>query len=80
FGRDWIDQVTSAFLIRRPESILASFAAHHDDLSLTTIGIIEQADLFDLIADRLGQAPPVIDADDLAQRPQRTLSRLCKAL
>lgn len=80
FGRDWIDQVTSAFLIRRPESIVASFAAHHDDVSLAAIGIMQQADLFDLVSDRLGQAPPVIDADDLALRPQRTLSRLCKAL
>lgn len=80
FGRDWIDQVTSAFLIRRPESVIASFAAHHDDVSLAATGFIQQADLFDLVANRLGQAPPVIDADDLALRPQRTLSRLCKAL
>lgn len=80
FGRDWIDQMTSAFLIRRPESIVASLAAGHVDVNLAAIGIMQQADLFDQVADRLGQAPPVIDADDLALRPQRTLSRLCKAL
>lgn len=80
FGHDWLDQVTNAFLIRRPENILKSYVARGLDPSLEAIGILKQADLFDRVSDRLGKAPPVIDADELAQRPRHRLNLLCTAL
>jgi hypothetical protein len=80
FGRDWIDQMTNAFLIRRPENLVRSFAARGLEPSLAAIGILQQANLFDRICDRLGKAPPVIDADELAHRPRQQLGLLCEAL
>src|SRR5262249_62198616 len=39
----------------------------------------EQAEIFDLVADRLGRAPAVIDADDVLGDPRAALTRLCEA-
>ncbi len=80
FGRDWLGGVTSAFLIRRPESVLASYAEKRAEVTLRDIGFVEQAEIFDQVADRLGQAPPVIDAADVLTDPRGTLTSLCAAL
>lgn len=79
FDRAWILPLTNAFLIRRPERVLASYARKWADVSLRDIGFVEQAEIFDLVADRLGRAPAVIDADDVLADPRRTLGRLCEA-
>ena len=44
------------------------------------IGVVQQSELFDAEADRLGHAPPVIDAADVLADPARTLGALCAAL
>jgi hypothetical protein len=70
----------SAFLIRSPERVLASYAAKRPEVTLDDIGFARQAELFDLEADRLGTAPPVIDAEDVLADPRRSLAALCGAL
>jgi hypothetical protein len=80
FGRDWIDQVTSAFLIRRPESVLASYGQKRVEVSLRDIGFVEQLEIFEDIANRIGQPPPVVDCADVLANPRRVLGRLCEAL
>ncbi|MBL4757717.1 MAG: hypothetical protein JKY32_08795 [Rhizobiales bacterium] len=77
--RDWIHGVTNCFLIRRPENVLASYAAKREEVTLRDIGFIEQAEIFDMVADRLGKAPPVIDANDVLADPETLLSGLCTA-
>ena len=52
--RDWMDRVTSVFLIRHPARVLASFASKYEAASLADIGFIQQAELFDAVAQRLG--------------------------
>jgi hypothetical protein len=79
FDRSWILSLTNAFLIRAPESVLASYARKWTDISLRAIGFIEQAEVFDMVADKLGRAPPVIDADDVLADPRRALNDLCSA-
>ena len=44
------------------------------------IGVIEQAEIFDMVADHLGAAPPVVDTDDILADPQGVLAALCQAL
>ncbi|SHO66050.1 hypothetical protein SAMN02745172_02701 [Pseudoxanthobacter soli DSM 19599] len=80
-GRDWMDEpgFVHAFLIRTPESVLASYAAKRDSVTLRDIGFAEQADLFERAADRLGHAPPVIDGADVLADPAGVLSALCRA-
>ena len=79
FDRSWIHQLTNAFLIRSPERVLASYIRKWADVSLRDIGFIEQAEIFDAVAQKLGAAPPVIDADDVLKNPRGILSALCKA-
>ena len=80
FDRSWAYGLTNAFLIRSPERVLASYARKRQNATLRDIGFVEQCEIFRLVADRLGAAPPVVDADDLLARPRRTLARLCAEL
>lgn len=80
FGRDWMDAVSNVFLIRAPERVAASYRAKREAVSLEDIGFVQQAELFDRVADRLGKAPPVIDAEDVRADPQGVLTRLCDAI
>jgi hypothetical protein len=81
FGRDWIDGLANAFLIRAPEAVIASYAQKRPGpRALDEIGLPAQLALFERAADRLGHAPPVIDGRDLQFAPQAILSALCAAL
>ena len=42
---------------------------HWPDFVLKEIAFVEQRQLFDRLADQLGEAPPVIDSDDLLEDP-----------
>lgn len=80
FGRQWIEAVRNAFLIRDPAAVLASYIRKRDDVTLADIGIVQQRELFDREADRLGTAPPVVEGADVLADPAGTLARLCSAL
>jgi hypothetical protein len=79
FDRGWINRLTNAFLIRAPERVLASYARKWGDVTLRDIGFVEQAEIFDMVAQKRGVAPPVIDAEDVLENPRRLLTRLCEA-
>ena len=79
YDRTWIKGLTNAFLIRSPERVLASYARKWSDISLRDIGFVEQAEIFDMVANQLGHAPPVVDADDILADPRAVLTRLCTA-
>ncbi len=79
FGLDWLAEVASAFLIRRPEAVVASYAEKRSEPTLDDLGFHQQAAIFERVADRLGHAPPVIEAGDVLRDPGRTLGRLCDA-
>jgi hypothetical protein len=80
FDRDWMSQVLNAFLIRDPPAVLASYAAKRTSVTLADLGFVQQRRLFEREAERLGAAPPVVDAADILGTPARTLERLCRAL
>jgi hypothetical protein len=71
---------THAFLIREPERMIASYLAKREVAAFEDFGLERQADFFDREADRLGHAPPVIDAGDVIRDPERVLTALCGAL
>ena len=80
FGRGWTDGLVNAFLIRAPEAVLASYVMKRADFSLEEIGLPAQAELFDRATDRLGRAPPVVEAEDVLADPQGALMLLCAAI
>lgn len=71
---------THAFLIRAPEQMIASYLRKRDTAAFEGFGLDRQAEFFEQEADRLGHAPPVIDANDVLADPPGVLSRLCTAL
>jgi hypothetical protein len=80
FELDWMAHVRNAFLIRNPRAVLASYALKRTTVTALDIGFIQQRELFEREADRLGAAPPVIDAADVLANPGATLERLCAAV
>jgi len=80
FDRGWLRQVRNAFLIRAPGAVLASYVRKRAAVTLADIGIVQQRELFEDEAGRLGVAPPVVDAADILANPARVLARLCAAL
>jgi len=79
-GFDDFAGFTHAFLIREPERMIASYLRKREAAAFEDFGLERQAEFFDREADRLGRAPPVVDAHDVLESPQGTLSKLCSAL
>ena len=69
-----------AFLIRDPARVVASYSAKREAVRPEHLGTHKQVEYFDLEADRLGHAPPVIDSADVLRDPAGILERLCHAL
>jgi hypothetical protein len=80
FGRDWIDRVANAFLIREPERVLASYDQKREGATLADIGFPFQLEIFERVADRLGKAPPVLLSNDVLADPRGMLGALCAAV
>ena len=80
FDRGWLRHVSNAFLIREPRSVLASYAVKRAAVTLADIGFVQQHELFDAVADGMGDPPPVVDAADILRRPAEVLGKLCAAL
>ena len=70
---------THAFLIREPERMIDSYLRQRESAAFEDFGLERQAEFFEREADRLGRAPPVIDAHDVLANPQSVLSKLCSA-
>jgi hypothetical protein len=68
------------FLIREPERMIASYLRKRESAAFEDLGLERQAEFFDREADRLGHAPPVVDANDVLANPRGVLSSLCHAL
>ena len=77
---DWMTGVRHAFLIRPPAEVAASFKVKWQDMTADDLGFERQAELFDQVANRLGCAPPVIEARDVLTNPKGMLQALCAAL
>ena len=76
----WMSICRNVFLIRAPEEVVASYRERRSEVTLEDIGVAQQAELFEREADRLGKAPPVIDAADVLADPRRALAALCEAV
>ncbi len=80
FDRGFMRGLTNVFLIRHPARVVASYAQKREAPTLADIGFVQQAELFDQIADWLGHAPLVIDSASIRANPRESLGKLCRAL
>ena len=78
-GRDlaWVHGLHNVFLIRDPALVVASYVKSRADCTPADIGLLQQAELFDRVAQRLGHAPLVIDGERFLQDPARHLQLIC---
>lgn len=76
----WVHGLSNVFLIRDPALVVASYIKSRAQVAPADIGLQQQLQLFDAVAQRLGQAPPVIDAERFLQAPEAQLRTLCTRL
>lgn len=79
-GYDDFAGFTHAFLIREPERMIASYLCKRQAAEFEDFGLERQAEFFQRESDRLGHAPPVIDASDVLRDTEPVLSALCGRL
>ncbi len=79
-GRDWLDRVTNAFLIRHPAEMIVSLAKVLPRVRIEDTGLPQQVEIFDWVHRRTGVTPPVIDSKDVLMDPRGQLTQLCAAL
>jgi Sulfotransferase domain len=78
--REWLATVTNCFLIRDPREVINSYIKKREDPALEDLGFVQQSEIFDLVRTRTNGIPPVVDAKDILQNPERTLRLLCDAV
>jgi hypothetical protein len=78
--RSWLSAVTNCFLIRDPAEVIVSYIRKNNDPTLEDVGFVQQMEIFDWVCRQTGAIPPVIDAHDVLENPERTLRRLCEAV
>jgi hypothetical protein len=78
--RNWLGAVTNCFLIRDPAEVIDSYIRKNKDPALEDIGFVQQAEIFDWVRTHTGAIPPVIDAHDVLENPEKILRLLCKAV
>ena len=78
-NRQWFDAVTNCFLIRDPREVILSYLNKQEDPTLEDLGFMQQAEIFDLVCDRTKSIPPIVDAKEVLENPDRMLHLLCEA-
>jgi Sulfotransferase domain len=78
--QEWLGSVMNCFLIRDPREVIASYIKKREDPSLEDLGFTQQVEIFNFVRNRLNSIPPVVDAKDVLENPERTLQSLCDAV
>ncbi len=78
--RDWIGQMHNCFLIRDPREVIASYARTRPDVTVSDVGVLQQAEIFQHARRAAGATPLVVDSRDVLEDPRAMLTALCAAL
>jgi hypothetical protein len=76
-GLAWVHGLHNVFLVRDPALVVASYLKSRAVCTPADIGLLQQAELFDAVAQRSGKAPLVIDGERFLQDPGSQLKRIC---
>lgn len=77
---DWLDGMNNVFLIRAPEEVVLSYGQIREGATAEELGFVQQERIFDRVAARRGEAPPVLDARAVLEDPSGVLRALCERL
>jgi hypothetical protein len=78
--QEWIVELTNCFLIRDPRDVILSYIRKNPNPALEDLGFAQQCEIFNFVSDRTQTTPPVVDARDVLQNPERTLRLLCDTI
>lgn len=78
--RRFLVEAHHAFLIRRPEEIVASYHALYPEMQRHDVGLEALHELYCAVADAGGHRPVVIDSDDLMASPAAVMAAYCEAV
>ena len=73
----WLDGLTNCMLIRDPGEMITSYIEVIPNPTAEDLGLPQQQRLAEVIAQRTGAHPPVLDARDVLEDPHRALTALC---
>ena len=77
---EFLNHFNHSFLIRDAAKVVTSVQKRWPDVHLKELSFLEQRELFDRLADKMGKAPPVIDSDDLLEDPEGIVEAYCDAV
>jgi Sulfotransferase domain len=78
--RDWLARLQNCFLIRNPREVIASYARTRPAVTVSDVGIPQQAEIFAHARRTAGAPPLVLDSRDVLEDPRAMLTALCEAL
>ncbi len=78
--REWIVDLANCFLIRDPREVILSYIKKNPDPALDDLGFVQQCEIFEFVRERTASIPPVVDAKDVLDHPERILRLVCNAL
>jgi Sulfotransferase domain len=78
--REWIIDLTNCFLIRDPREVILSYIKKNPEPTLEDLGFVQQCEIFNFVRAKTKSAPPVVDARDVLENPERILRLLCGAI
>lgn len=79
-SNDWMSSLKNFFLIRKPEFVVPSFCLKYPDADINDLGFYQQYELYKYISDITNEEPPVVDATDIRNEPEKVLKLLCGKL
>ncbi len=77
---EFLDHFQHTFLVRDPAKALASMYNQWDEFTMDEASYEALHELFDLVVERYGRIPPVIDSDDLLDDPAGVVRAYCDAV
>jgi hypothetical protein len=77
--REWIVGLANCFLIRDPREVILSYIKKNPEPELEDLGFVQQCEIFDCVHKRTNSRPPIVDARDVLENPERMLRLLCHA-
>jgi hypothetical protein len=78
--RDFLAQLTNAFLIRDPVEVAISYHKMRPNPTLADLGFAQQWALYQYVVEVLGQRPVILDARDVLANPEGALRDLCAVI
>ena len=78
--RQWLDAVTNCFLIRDPCEVIASYIKKRENPALEDLGYAQQVEIFDFVRAPPKSLPPILDAKEVLENPERMLRLLCDSV